>query len=75
MEDQDVKNERNRVYKEQYDPTCPLVMKNMRKVFPSRGGLGPKFAVKDITLAVESNLIFGLLGPNGAGNIFKSLNH
>ena len=45
----------------------PLIMKNMRKLYAGRGGVGPKLAVKDVTLAVEKNTVFGLLGPNGAG--------
>ena len=62
-----MKDERQRVYKQEFDPACPLIMKNMRKIYPGRGGLGPKLAVRDVTFAVESNLVFGLLGPNGAG--------
>lgn len=67
MEDKDVKDERSRVLNNEHDPACPLIMKNMRKIYPGRGGLGPKLAVKDVTLAVESDIVFGLLGPNGAG--------
>ncbi|CAG8488376.1 3725_t:CDS:2 [Paraglomus occultum] len=61
-EDEDVKAERARVLENKYPPNSPLVMKRMRKVY----GNG-KLAVKDITFAVEKDLIFGLLGPNGAG--------
>ncbi|KAI8909839.1 hypothetical protein EDD86DRAFT_190811 [Gorgonomyces haynaldii] len=68
FEDADVKAERARLTDSRFDPAgYPLVMKNMRKVYAGRGGAGPKLAVKDVTLAVEKNTIFGLLGPNGAG--------
>lgn len=67
FEDQDVKDERNRVLSEAFNPeNYPLVMKNMRKVYNGRGGVGPKLAVKDVTFAVEKGVTFGLLGPNGA---------
>ncbi|CAG8754990.1 25011_t:CDS:2 [Gigaspora margarita] len=62
FEDNDVKEERKRVLENKYDPDSPLVMKRMRKVY-SNG----KLAVKDVTFAVDKNIIFGLLGPNGAG--------
>ncbi|KAJ3047994.1 hypothetical protein HK097_010977, partial [Rhizophlyctis rosea] len=67
MEDADVKAERARVVANNFDPNSPVIMKHMRKVYPSRSGLGPKIAVKDVTLAVEEGIVFGLLGPNGAG--------
>ena len=69
FEDQDVKNERDRVLNrsELKDEEYPLIMRNMRKVYAGRGGQGPKLAVKDVTFAIEEGLIFGLLGPNGAG--------
>ncbi|RUP48908.1 hypothetical protein BC936DRAFT_143659 [Jimgerdemannia flammicorona] len=63
FEDIDVKAERERVLNEEHPYDSPLVMKRMRKVY----GAGNKLAVKDVTLAVEPNIIFGLLGPNGAG--------
>ncbi|CAG8641009.1 16181_t:CDS:2 [Dentiscutata erythropus] len=62
LEDDDVKEERKRVLGNNYDPDSPLVMKHMRKVYPNG-----KLAVKDVTFAVDRNVIFGLLGPNGAG--------
>ncbi|KAJ3301174.1 hypothetical protein HDU76_005822, partial [Blyttiomyces sp. JEL0837] len=66
-EDDDVRAEKERVSNLQYDPTSPLVVSHMRKVYGGRGGLGPKLAVKDVSFAAESGLVFGLLGPNGAG--------
>ncbi|CAG8698021.1 10354_t:CDS:2, partial [Dentiscutata heterogama] len=62
LEDDDVKEERKRVLGNNYDIDSPLVMKHMRKIYPSG-----KLAVKDVTFAVDRNVIFGLLGPNGAG--------
>eukprot|EP00834_Sanchytrium_tribonematis_P000418 NODE_8_length_66115_cov_0.981823.p3 type:complete len:827 gc:universal NODE_8_length_66115_cov_0.981823:24198-26678(+) len=62
QEDNDVKNERARIDKGEYDPECPLIVKHMRKVYPNG-----KLAVRDVTFAVEKNSIMGLLGPNGAG--------
>ncbi|KAJ3305606.1 hypothetical protein HDV03_001251 [Kappamyces sp. JEL0829] len=68
FEDSDVKEERRRVLAADLkDADYPLLMRNMRKVYAGRGGQGPKLAVKDVTFAVESGIIFGLLGPNGAG--------
>ncbi|CAG8709936.1 14386_t:CDS:2, partial [Cetraspora pellucida] len=62
FEDDDVKEERKRVLENNYDPDSPLVMKRMRKIYPNG-----KLAVKEVTFAVDRNIIFGLLGPNGAG--------
>ncbi|KAG0321451.1 hypothetical protein BGZ99_003922 [Dissophora globulifera] len=63
FEDDDVRQERARVLHDDFSPDCPLVMKNMRKIYPTN----KKLAVKNVTFAVEKNTIFGLLGPNGAG--------
>ncbi len=60
-EDADVIAERERVLAGKYQENCPLIMKNMRKVYP----VGQKLACKDVTLAVEDGVTFGLLGPNG----------
>ncbi|KAJ3021009.1 UNVERIFIED_CONTAM: hypothetical protein HDU68_009875 [Siphonaria sp. JEL0065] len=67
FEDADVKAEKIRVEQGEYPVDCPLIISHMRKVYPSRGGLGPKFAVKDVSFAAELGTVFGLLGPNGAG--------
>ncbi|KAG0365950.1 hypothetical protein BGZ54_005998 [Gamsiella multidivaricata] len=63
FEDEDVKQERARVLHDEFSPECPLVMKNMRKIYPTN----KKLAVKNVTFAVDKDTIFGLLGPNGAG--------
>ncbi|SRR6266498_3954813 len=62
FENEDVKAERYRVMENRYPPDSPLVLKRMRKEYSSG-----KLAVKDVTFAVEKDMIFGLLGPNGAG--------
>ncbi|KAI9344589.1 hypothetical protein BDR26DRAFT_857228 [Obelidium mucronatum] len=66
-EDDDVRAERARVDAQQYSPDATIVMSHMKKVYPSRKGLGPKVGVRDVTFAEEAGVIFGLLGPNGAG--------
>ena len=45
----------------------PLLVKDLRKVYPGFGGRKPKVANKRISLRVNAGEIFGLLGPNGAG--------
>ena len=45
----------------------PLIVKDMRKVYPGFGGRPPKAATKSICLRVKKGEMFGLLGPNGAG--------
>ncbi|ORY24436.1 hypothetical protein BCR33DRAFT_755844 [Rhizoclosmatium globosum] len=59
--------ERARVDAGKYSDTAPIVMSHMKKVYPSRKGLGPKVGVRNVTFAEEAGVIFGLLGPNGAG--------
>ncbi|KAJ3113607.1 hypothetical protein HK100_001931, partial [Physocladia obscura] len=67
FEDADVKAEKKRIELGEYDRASPLVLSHMRKVYPSRKGLGPKFAVKDVSFVADLGTVFGLLGPNGAG--------
>ncbi|KAJ3074904.1 hypothetical protein HDU98_009873 [Podochytrium sp. JEL0797] len=67
FEDADVKAEKMRVQQGEYPSNAPLVISHMQKVYPSRAGLGPKFAVRDVSFAAEMGTVFGLLGPNGAG--------
>ncbi|KAJ3070188.1 hypothetical protein HDU99_002746, partial [Rhizoclosmatium hyalinum] len=62
FEDADVKEEKARVEKGEFPKGSPLILSHMRKVYPSRGGLGPKFAVKDVSFAAEAGTVFGLLG-------------
>ena len=68
-EDNDVRTERKAVEKltrSEYFQ-YPLVIKDIRKVYPSVHGRPPKIANKNISFLVKSGELFGLLGPNGAG--------
>lgn len=65
IEDVDVKIERERVEYGNYPEGSPLVVRNLRKVFNSKGK--DKIAVKGLYLVLESGELFGLLGENGAG--------
>ena len=68
-EDIDSKDERKAVYalnENQYG-LMPLVVKDIRKVYPGSNGSDPKVANKSISMRVQSGELFGLLGPNGAG--------
>lgn len=45
----------------------PLIIKDMRKVYPACGGVPPKVATRNFCLRIKKGEMFGLLGPNGAG--------
>ena len=69
LEDSDAKAERNIVYnldKADY-LKYPLVIKDLRKVYPGVGGRSDKIATKNFSLRVKKGEMFGMLGPNGAG--------
>lgn len=40
-----------------------LVVKNLKKLYPSDGGRPAKLAVVDFCLSIKRGEIFGLLGP------------
>mmetsp|Transcript_15183 Transcript_15183/g.23448 ORF Transcript_15183/g.23448 Transcript_15183/m.23448 type:complete len:83 (-) Transcript_15183:829-1077(-) len=48
-------------------PSHPLVVKDIRKVYPAAPGRKPNIANKNISFHISSGELFGLLGPNGAG--------
>mmetsp|Transcript_9448 Transcript_9448/g.9163 ORF Transcript_9448/g.9163 Transcript_9448/m.9163 type:complete len:468 (+) Transcript_9448:746-2149(+) len=68
-EDDDSKKERNTVYNLDRDNyyKYPLIVKDIRKVYPGFGGRPPKVATKKFCLRIKKGEVFGLLGPNGAG--------
>jgi ABC-type multidrug transport system ATPase subunit len=45
----------------------PVLMRKLRKVYPSVGGLPSKVALKSLDLHVPAGQVLGLLGKNGAG--------
>mmetsp|Transcript_5689 Transcript_5689/g.9774 ORF Transcript_5689/g.9774 Transcript_5689/m.9774 type:complete len:171 (+) Transcript_5689:1715-2227(+) len=69
LEDADAKAERNYVYNiDPADyPKFPLIVKDVRKVYPAFGGRREKVATKNFSLRVKAGEVLGLLGPNGAG--------
>jgi ABC-type multidrug transport system ATPase subunit len=69
LEDSDSINERNFVHnldKEELSQ-YPLVIKDIRKVYPAPKGLKEKIATRNFSLRVKPGEVIGLLGPNGAG--------
>ncbi|XP_067133238.1 cholesterol transporter ABCA5-like [Centruroides vittatus] len=69
-EDDDVKNERERVQNIIDTKDFAIVIKQLRKVYTKRISLKDtlsKVAVRNLNLGVDTGSIFGLLGPNGAG--------
>mmetsp|Transcript_5690 Transcript_5690/g.9778 ORF Transcript_5690/g.9778 Transcript_5690/m.9778 type:complete len:216 (+) Transcript_5690:1429-2076(+) len=68
-EDGDAKNERDEVRKLSLTQIAesPLIVRDLRKVYPGTNGRKPKVANKSISLRVSNGELFGLLGPNGAG--------
>ena len=68
-EDQDVRTERELVYETPYThyKDYPLIVKDIRKVYPGVNGRPPKCANKNMCLKIKNGELFGLLGPNGAG--------
>ena len=68
-EDEDVRNEREAVYEvpTNHYKDYPLIVKDIRKVYPGVNSRPPKIANKNICLKIKSGELFGLLGPNGAG--------
>mmetsp|Transcript_12375 Transcript_12375/g.35287 ORF Transcript_12375/g.35287 Transcript_12375/m.35287 type:complete len:983 (+) Transcript_12375:143-3091(+) len=67
----DVVREQHKVHKilgaidEDVQGRYPIVVSKLKKAFRGKGVR--KFAVKDLTIAIEKGECFGLLGPNGAG--------
>lgn len=45
----------------------PIIVKHLRKVYPGRGNISSKVAVKDVSFRVPSGEVFAYLGINGAG--------
>jgi len=68
-EDSDVRAEREAIQNGRCDDysTYPIVLKGVRKVYPSRMGAKPHIAVNNLFFSVKKGECFGFLGANGAG--------
>ncbi|MEW5299847.1 MAG: hypothetical protein WDW36_002821 [Sanguina aurantia] len=64
---EDVLAERMRIETMRDYSNTPIVVQDLKKVYPGLDGGLPKMAVKTLTMGVERGECFGLLGPNGAG--------
>ncbi|KAM0933469.1 putative ABC-type sulfate transporter [Dioscorea sansibarensis] len=69
MEKPDVIREREVVEHALLEPrtTHAVICDNLKKVYSGKDGNKDKFAVKGVSIALQSGECFGLLGPNGAG--------
>ncbi|XP_047270508.1 LOW QUALITY PROTEIN: ABC transporter A family member 7-like [Capsicum annuum] len=69
MEKEDVAEEREKAEQLVAQSTAgyPIVVDNLKKVYPGIGGNPNKYAVRGLSLAVPEGECLGMLGPNGAG--------
>ncbi|KAG6555863.1 hypothetical protein Mapa_002504 [Marchantia paleacea] len=69
MDKPDVAAERARVeqLRDMPNDTCAIVCDDLKKVYPGKDGNQDKYAVRGLSLGVETGECFGMLGPNGAG--------
>eukprot|EP00197_Chlamydomonas_leiostraca_P015638 CAMPEP_0202869032 /NCGR_PEP_ID=MMETSP1391-20130828/11649_1 /ASSEMBLY_ACC=CAM_ASM_000867 /TAXON_ID=1034604 /ORGANISM="Chlamydomonas leiostraca, Strain SAG 11-49" /LENGTH=840 /DNA_ID=CAMNT_0049549279 /DNA_START=91 /DNA_END=2610 /DNA_ORIENTATION=+ len=63
----DVDAERRRVEALADYSDNPIVLKDLKKIYPGLDGGKPKLAVRSLTMGVQRGECLGLLGPNGAG--------
>jgi hypothetical protein len=61
---EDVMNERRRAYNIIPGPEHPIVVRDLRKVFPGRGGAKEHIAVQNMSLAVAQGECFGYAIPS-----------
>ena len=66
-DDEDVRREADLIRSANIPSSSPIVINNLRKVYPAKPGTPEKIAVQCLNLHVERGECFGLLGPNGAG--------
>lgn len=67
MEDPDAVTEREFVNSEQLPTDCPVVVKDLRKVYNAAGSAPAKVALAGMTLHMNADEVLCLLGPNGSG--------